>query len=130
MSKKKLRITISIIISIMICVTIVSVISSESKKIKICLNGWVLSSSKNIVSSGQADNGPWLILKNENGYYEYMSNRGVRFQLKASDEKFMPRELVEFYSINSEAIRVDIDAGHFIYVISKDSSIAAWSITL
>lgn len=130
MSRKKFKIKLLIIISVISGLILSFMIYFESNKVDICLNGWILSDSKNLVSSGWADSGPWIIIKNEDGFYRYMSNRGRITRLDINDVRFAPQELTVFSIIGNEAIRVEVDAGQYIYVVKKDSTIAAWSISL
>lgn len=130
MNRKNFTIKLVIVVSLIIGLVSYSFISFESKKINICLNGWVLSESNHLISSGSGANGPWIVLRDEDDFYKYMSSRGSRIRLGVNDSRFAPKELTGFTSIGNEAIRVEVNAGQYIYVVMKDSSIAVWSISL
>ncbi len=89
-----------------------------------------MSHPAEIVSFGGASGGPWIIMERGDEFYDYMRNQGRTISLDEIESRLAPNVLADLVEVGDEAIRVELNAGHYLYVVRKSSSVAVWSITL
>jgi hypothetical protein len=130
MKNSKDKIKILIITFAIICICLLAIKYLESNKVNICISGWTLKNGEKVTSTGNTTHGPWILVENGNEFYKYMTTKGVKMELNINDLRYIPKALSEFSIAGNDAIRIEVDPGHYLFVVKKNAIIAVWSISL
>lgn len=127
---KTIKVALFAFVAWVTLVTIYVSLTNTNRGIKLCLNGETLSSDSSLISSGWSKAGPWVILKNEILLYQKLAARGMDVSSDGEIRYFVPKEFSDLISSKMKIIRIEAEAGRYLYIAKREGLIYIWSVTL
>jgi hypothetical protein len=127
---KKLLIFIGALYVVYVTITILVIGLGKPIAFKVCLNGCHLSNEENVVSYGEARDGPWMIIKDEEELYKCIVKGDNVKLLENSARASAPKNIQNMISPGIEGVIKKIRAGHYLYIVRESNKIIIWSVTL
>ena len=131
--KTKIKYSAAIVLIVyLIYVAIVALVVSLSEPyaFSICLDGGSLNDEENIISYGNAKNGPWITIRDEQEFYDNIIKGGRSTLLTEGDVKAAPKEISNSINLGATVVVRELERGHYLYIFKKQNTVLIWSVTL